>query len=119
MNRTKISDEAPQWFHLINEKKLKQWDDAFIKKDETLSVFSRFQKWITITPKSKNRKMPLEKIRTQKMDETSKKMPNWMQINHDKNLIKPDHMKSIEYNSTLTVSEIYFYNKKLKLIIFF
>lgn len=31
------------------------------KTSKTLYVLSRFQKWITVTPRSKSRKFPLEK----------------------------------------------------------
>lgn len=50
-----------------------------MKNEETLSIFSKFQKWITVTPNSQNRKRPLEKEKIKSMDKTSKIMPNWMQ----------------------------------------
>ena len=53
-----------------------------LNNEETVSIFSKFQKWITVTPKHKNRKRPLEKEKIESMDKTSKIMPNWMQAKH-------------------------------------
>jgi hypothetical protein len=107
MNRTKISDNAPEWFHVINEKKLKDYEAKLIKNEETLSVFSRYQKWITVTPRSKNRKRPLENMKNLKMEETSKIMPNWMQIKVDKNKLKDDILRPAEYISMRNVKKLY------------
>lgn len=104
MSRTKISDEAPNWFHIVNDKKLKDWNEALAKNEETISVFSRYNKWITVTPKNKNRKKALEKIKIQKMEETSKIMPNWMQIKISKDKIKEDNMRQSEYQSMRDVN---------------
>ena len=103
MSRTKISDFAPEWFHVIDENKMKIYEEKQIKNEETLSVFSRYQKWITVTPRSKNRKRPLENMKNLKMDETSKIMPNWMQIKVNKDKIKEDELRSAEYNSMRNV----------------
>jgi hypothetical protein len=84
---------------VVTEGKQKEWNEAFEKKGDTLSVFSRFQKWITVTPKNKNRRKALEKVKITKMEETSKIMPNWMQIKVNKEAIKPDEMISTEYQS--------------------
>ena len=62
-------------------------------------MFSRYNKWITVTPKSKNRRKPLEKMKIEKMDETSKIMPNWMQIKGKKDMELYGMFKSAEYNS--------------------
>lgn len=99
MDRTKISKEAPEWFHVVTDQRVKAWDEAFIKNGDTLSVFSRYNKWITVTPTSKDRRRPLEKIKIQKMEETSKIMPNWMQIKIDKEKIKEDPMRAAEYQT--------------------
>lgn len=103
MNRTKISDAAPEWFHILNQDKLKNIEDKMSKNEETLSVFSRYQKWITVTPKNKNRRKPLEKVKKINMEETSKVVPNWMQIKIDKEKIKEDALKPAEYNSFIHV----------------
>jgi hypothetical protein len=70
-----------------------------IQKEDTLSVFSRYKKWITVTPRSKNRKMPLEKIKAEKTEETSKIMPKWMQISAISAKPNYDELKSAEYLS--------------------
>lgn len=119
MNRTKISDAAPEWFHVINDKKLKAYEEKLVKNEETLSVFSRYQKWITVTPRSKNRKRPLENMKIVKMEETSKIMPNWMQIKVDKNKIKDDILRPAEYVSMINVKIIlytfkYLYSNRAK-----
>ena len=103
MNRTKVSTEAPDWFHVVNDNKIKKWNQKFIDNDDPLSVFSRYQKWITVTPRNKNRRKPLEKIKISKMEETSKVMPKWMQITgKDKKL--EDTMKASEYTSMRDVN---------------
>ena len=104
MNRTKMSDAAPNWFHVITDGKTKEWDKKMVNSGETLFVFSRFQKWITVTPKGKNRKKPLEKIKKYKMEETSKVMPNWMQIKPREGYNKEDTMKSAEYKYNVIFS---------------
>jgi len=87
---------------------MKKWDEEFIKKGDSLSVFSRYQKWITVTPKNKNRHKPLEKIKNSKKDETSKIMPSWMQIQLDKEKIKPSiEMRSQKYDCIRDVNVIY------------
>jgi hypothetical protein len=110
MSRTKISDTAPEWFHVVTEKKAKEYEERQIKQEDTLSVFSRYQEWITVTPRSKNRKMPLEKMKVEKFDETSKIMPKWMQIKPT-NLAKNDinDLKVEKYNSLRTVKIIIYY----------
>jgi hypothetical protein len=99
VNRKKISDEAPNWFHVVTEDKEKYWDEKTIKNEETLSILSRFHKWITVTPKGKDRKRPLEKMKNNNMEETSKIMPNWMQIKHQLEGNKEDTMMSALYNN--------------------
>lgn len=59
-----------------------------MKSEETISIISKFQRWITVTPKTKNRKRPLERERIQSMDKTSKIMPKWMQPMHSEKIIK-------------------------------
>jgi hypothetical protein len=103
-NRTKISDNAPQWFHVIDEKTQKKYDDQIAKNEETLFVFSRYQKWITVTPKNQNRKRPLENSKIIKMEETSKIVPKWMQIKVEKDKIKEDQFKSAQFQSFSNVS---------------
>jgi hypothetical protein len=96
--RTKVSNDAPEWFHVINEEKAKQFDTEQRNKLDTLLVFSRYNQWVTVTPRSKNRRMPLEKIKSKKTEETSKIMPKWMQI-VPKNTETEKKFYSKEYNS--------------------
>jgi hypothetical protein len=98
-SRTKISSDAPDWFKVVTDEKNKMYDEIIAKNEETLSIFSRYNKWITVTPKSKNRRKPLEKMKIEKMDETSKIMPNWMQIRVKKDMDLYGKMRSAEYNS--------------------
>lgn len=63
MTRTSISNEAPEWFKVTNKESIKKFDEFIQKNEDTISVFSRFQKWITVTPKKKDRKHPLEKLK--------------------------------------------------------
>lgn len=51
-----------------------------MQKEDTMCILSKFQKWITVTPKSKNRKRPLENQKKDTMDQTSRIMPKWMQL---------------------------------------
>ena len=103
-SRTKVSKAAPEWFQVVTDEKNKKYDEIIAKNEETLSVLSRYKSWITVTPKSKNRKMPLEKMKIQHFDETSRIMPNWMQIKAKKDKELYEMMKSVEYNSIRNVS---------------
>jgi hypothetical protein len=102
MNRTKVSNEAPDWFKVVTEEKIKKYDEHVIKNEETLSVFSRYQKWITVTPRTKNRRKSLERQKITKMEETSKIMPSWMQIKKQEVKV-PDQLQTTEYNSMRNV----------------
>ena len=103
-NRTKVSKAAPEWFQVVTEEKNKKFDEIIAKNEETLSILSRYKSWITVTPKSKNRKMPLEKMKIEHFDETSRIMPNWMQIKAKKDKVLFEMMKPVEYNSIRDVS---------------
>ena len=97
-NKTKISKEAPEWFDIVPEWKAKLFDKSLIKKEDTIMVFSRYQNWITVTPKGKDRKKALEKIKTLKKEQTSKVMPKWMEIENKTK--KPEEIfKIVEYNN--------------------
>jgi len=98
-NRTKVSRAAPEWFNVVTDEKNKKTDQLIAKNEETLSVLSRYKSWITVTPKSKNRRFPLEKMKIEKFDETSRIMPNWMQIKAKKDKELFEMMRSSEYNS--------------------
>ena len=92
IQRTIISNDAPEWFNVINDEKLARLNNK-LKNEETMTIFSRFQKWITVTPKHKNRKRPLEKEKITSMEKTSKIMPNWMQPNYSSKSNKIGHGK--------------------------
>lgn len=43
---------------------------------------SKHNNWITISTKTRNRNLPLEKIKTKSKDESSKIIPKWMEIKY-------------------------------------
>ncbi len=98
-NRTKVSEAAPEWFKVVTDEKNQKFDAIIAKNEETLSILSRYKSWITVTPKSKNRKLPLEKMKIKHFDETSRIMPNWMQIKAKKDKELFEMMRTAEYNS--------------------
>ena len=101
--KTKVSRQSPDWFQVVTEEKNKKYDEIISKNEDTISILSRYNKWITVTPKSKNRRYPLEKMKIEKIDETSRIMPKWMQLNAKKDQVLSGMMKSVEYNSTRNV----------------
>lgn len=60
--------------------------------DGMISVISKNQGWITVTPRSLNRKKPVEKCIDGDATKTSILTPSWMQIGYEKN--KSDTMKA-------------------------
>jgi hypothetical protein len=68
------------------------------QKEESIRVFSRFNNWITVSPKSKSRKHAFEKnISTNRLNR-DKVIPKWMQQPRSK---IPEHkFKPVEYLST-------------------
>ena len=60
---SKISRESPNWFNTTDETKKKEIDNFYVQNNQSLHVLSKFRDWITITPKSKNRRNPLEKAK--------------------------------------------------------
>lgn len=67
--------------------------------DGTMTIVSRNQGWITVTPKNKNRKKPVEKYGVSGDATISSKLtPNWMQCQYPKN--KDDFMKRAVPNTT-------------------
>ena len=61
-----------------------------------MRIFSRYQNWITVNPKTKDRRHPLEKMKAANMEATSAIMPKWMEIEH-KGKKGPEIFKSVEY----------------------
>ena len=83
----------PEW-------KVKLFKEDLAKKEETITVFSKNQNWLTVTPRNQDRRKALEKNKILDMDITSKLMPKWMEIKHkkDHNFTNSDKFKSVEYN---------------------
>lgn len=70
-----------------------------ITKEESIRVFSRFNNWITVSPKTKSRKHAFEKNISTNAQNRDKVIPKWMQQHIDKSKV-PEHMfKPIEYLS--------------------
>jgi len=84
----------------IMEKPQNQIDPSCSKGfDGTITVISKTKGWLTVTPKNKNRKMPVEKYGVPgDAAATSKLTPNWMQCPYPKN--KTDQMKSVVPSTT-------------------
>ena len=76
--------------------KIEQYKEHLAKNEDTINILSKHQNWITTSPRTYDRKHPLEKKKALNMEETSKIMPKWMEIKH-KNNKKEENMKSIEY----------------------
>ena len=116
-SKTKISQGSPKWFNIVPNWKAKLLNDEIIKKQDTITVFSKNQNWLTVTPKKKDRRNALEKKRILDMDVTSRLMPRWMEIKTFKQ--KPvDLFKSIEYNNPVkqkTKRTMAFVDKELNL----
>lgn len=83
--KTKISDDAPEWFDVFPSWKVKQYNDYIAKNQTTLNVLSKQQNWITVSSKTKDRRHPLEKIIQTKKETTSKIMPEWMESKYKDN----------------------------------
>lgn len=84
----------PEW-------KAKLFKEEIINKEDTIKVFSRYQNWITVTPKKQDRRKALERVKILKKDVTSKLMPKWMEIKNKENKIEQDKYKLVEYNYPL------------------
>lgn len=113
-NRTKVSKAAPDWFQVVTDEKNKKIEEKIANNEETLFLLSRYNRWITVTPKSKNRRLPLEKMKIEKLDSTSRITPNWMQIRAKKDMELFDMMRSAEYNSMRHVILFFKINRKFR-----
>ena len=92
----KISKEAPEWFNILPDWKIAQFKEYLAKNEDTINIVSKQQGWITVSPRSNDRKRPLEKMKAANMEVTSKIMPKWMEIKH-KNVKRDENLKSVEY----------------------
>ena len=62
-SKNKISSDSPDWFKINSVAKMKEINNLYINNNSNLQVLSKFKSWITVTPKNKDRKRPLEKKR--------------------------------------------------------
>ena len=92
----KVSKDAPEWFNIIPEWKVEQFNNYLANNEDTINIISKHQSWITVSPRTKDRKRPLEKMKAENMEVTSKIMPKWMEIIH-KNEKNEENLKSVEY----------------------
>ena len=102
-NKTKIfskitenSEQAPEWFNINPDWKKNQLNNFYEKNEDVLNIFSRQQKWITVSTKTKSRKYPLEKVNSTLEKNHNFLVPKWMIIKHDN--IPKDDLKSVEFN---------------------
>lgn len=96
----KESKDAPDLFQIPSKERTKKQEHDLINKEETITLLSRNKSWITVTPRSKNRRKPLENIRV-KNDEPSPVLPQWMRPKfHQK--ITPDIFKKVDSTSVRT-----------------
>ena len=97
VNNYKESNDAPEWFNIIPDWKLKKYKENLARNEETIRIISKHQSWITTTPMSNDRRHPLEKLKVSKREETSKLMPKWMEIKY-KSCKREVVLKSVEYS---------------------
>ena len=95
MDNRIISNNSPGWFNVMPEWKIKQFRDYMARNEDTMSVLSKHQNWITISPFTNDRRHPFEKQKASNIG-TSKIMPKWMEIKF-KNVKKEENLKSVEY----------------------
>ncbi|MCQ2819771.1 MAG: hypothetical protein MJ252_21105 [archaeon] len=88
---------APEWFNVCPEWKQKKFREDLIKQQDTVAVFSRYNNWITVTPKHMDRRHPLEKEKMRDEKGTSRIMPYWMTYKSIKGQKDPEIFKSKEY----------------------
>ena len=79
--------------------KVEQFKKYLENNEDTINIFSKHQNWITVNPKTMDRKHPLEKMKAENMEVTSKIMPKWMEIAH-KNIKRIENFKKAEYIPT-------------------
>ena len=96
MYQTKISTDAPDWFKVNPNWKIEQFKKYLENNEDTLNILSKHQNWITVSPKTMDRNHPLEKMKAENMEVTSKIMPKWMEIVH-KNVKKKEIFQPAEY----------------------
>lgn len=107
-----ISNDAPDWFkYTSNEKTINKYNN-YLRNQENILVFSKYQKWITVNPKQMNRKRPLEKMKNSRLDRNSITVPDWMKTNATRNQTDNQRtnfnkLKKIELQPIRNVFSIY------------
>ena len=99
---TKTSKDAPDWFNVVPSWKAEQFKKYLENNEDTINIISKHQNWITISPRSMDRKHPLEKMKAENMEVTSKIMPKWMEIKHKKALAEIDDAAKDAYAKTVS-----------------
>eukprot|EP00347_Sterkiella_histriomuscorum_P005317 403357067 len=87
--------QIPDYFRVLdNPKNQKNLEDSAV--DGMVSIISKNQGWITVTPRSLNRKNPVEKLSSQGGDvtKTSILTPSWMKLDYS-NTPQSDPLKSM------------------------
>ena len=77
--------------------KIQQFKEYLAKNEDTINILSKHQSWITTSPRTYDRKHPLENKKALNMEETSKIMPKWMEIKHKDYKKEEEKFKSFEY----------------------
>ena len=89
---------TPEYFRILDKPQNKVDPCSSKGFDGTMTIISKNQGWITVTPKNKNRKKPVEKFGVSgDAAKTSKLTPNWMQCQYPKNTT--DNMRSVVPNT--------------------
>ena len=93
------SKTMPEYMRTLEKPQNQVEPSSSVGFDGTITIVSKAQGWITVTPKGKNRKKPVEKYGIGgDAAATSKLTPNWMQWQYPKN--KTDAMKSVVPSTT-------------------
>ena len=92
------SQDAPDYLKVYDKKGVDEINNYYAKNNQNLSVLSRFNNWITVTPKKRNRRFNLEKEK-QDLHEVSKIAPDWMIKKHR---TRPQNLfKAIQWKNTM------------------
>lgn len=92
------SQEAPDYLKVYDKKGVDEINNYYIKNNQKLSLLSKFNNWITVTPKKRSRRFNLEKEKNE-LREESKIAPDWMVT---KPRIRPQNLfKPIQWKNTM------------------
>ena len=92
------SKDLPDYLKVYDKSGVKAIDDYYATQNKNLSMFSKFNYWITVDPKSRDRKHYLEKEK-QDLRYESKVAPEWMQVNPK--VRAPNLFKAIQRKNTM------------------